>query len=371
MVHRRRAERDERDRGARGEGDGHGGRPHDRAAAPPSARRATALRPAPRPRGRARGEERRRESGRREPEPAVHCPASSATPGTATARVTSQPPPVRTPSATAARQAARPPPSPAAASDDATRRDAAIAAAQTAAIGAPCTTAYGSATRWTTARPLRAAIATVRSAASRRVMGSRIRPLRSGDDLERAHHRVVLVLEDVAVEDVPLRRGDAGRQRPPRADPRDLAGVRAHGVLPAALVRVRAAPAGPVKYGRGSGFAAFGSVARACSSAALYASASNGVRSMIWNCTRCRWIGCVSSVRFTSRQSSVVPSRGRSWTPRASSNLRPFSEPYSGSPVTAFSTSSSVMLRVSDGGAERGHRCPGSDGRDAAPGRAR
>src|SRR5512133_190957 len=66
----------------------------------------------------------------------------------------------------------------------------------------------------------------------------------------------------------------------------------------------------------------------------------------------------MSSVRFTSRQYSVVPTRGCSWTPRGSSNLRPLSEPNSGSPVSGFSTSSSLMLRVSTGAPSAG-RLPG------------
>src|SRR3954451_8105821 len=105
-----------------------------------------------------------------------------------------------------ARRAARAPLAPAVVSANAIRTAPAIAANEMAAICGPCTSEYGSAARCTTARAGSDAIAAVRRVASGRVMGSVTGSPRSGHDLQRPHHRVVLVLEDVAVEDVALRR---------------------------------------------------------------------------------------------------------------------------------------------------------------------
>ena len=59
------------------------------------------------------------------------------------------------------------------------------------------------------------------------------------DDLERPHHLVFFVFQDVAVIDVIGRKRRSGRHLEGRDDPRDLPRRRLHGVFPARLLRRR------------------------------------------------------------------------------------------------------------------------------------
>src|SRR5512146_207469 len=63
-------------------------------------------------------------------------------------------------------------------------------------------------------------------------------PARSPRDGERPHHVVVLVLDDVTVVDVALRRPDAGRQVEFRTDGCEVAWIDLDRVLEAALARI-------------------------------------------------------------------------------------------------------------------------------------
>jgi hypothetical protein len=69
-------------------------------------------------------------------------------------------------------------------------------------------------------------------------LGEQIKPEYLRNDRVWPHHVVILVLDDVAVVNVGLGRGDAIRQVVLRADGRELSGIGFDGLLEAALGRI-------------------------------------------------------------------------------------------------------------------------------------